>query len=192
MRSPNILSCVMRRRKGRGRGRLPLCCCTLLSCLAWGSAPPASQPPGTGRGGPPPQPFTIPKPVLSAPNPCARATACDRSYCPTRLSTWQSKPGDERTPPSCRVTATVTHPPAGDRINVFIGLPLKLERTVSGCRRRRLLRRERKRHSAAALRRLRRRCDRHRPRGWEWKLRARCERPSELARGQGQCVSRHP
>ena len=101
--------------------------------------------------------------------------------------------GRRANPPSCRVTATVTHPPAGDRINVFIGLPLKSwNGRFPGCRRRRLLRRERKRHSAAALRRLRRRCDRHRPRGWEWKLRARCERPSELARGQGQCVSRHP
>ena len=26
---------------------------------------------------------------------------------------------------SCRVTATVTHPPAGDRVKVFIGLPMK-------------------------------------------------------------------
>ena len=37
----------------------------------------------------------------------------------------EEEPGDERTPPSCRVTATVTHPPAGDRIKVFIGLPLQ-------------------------------------------------------------------
>jgi feruloyl esterase len=34
-------------------------------------------------------------------------------------------PGDERTAPSCRVTAIVTHPPAGDRIKVFVGLPLE-------------------------------------------------------------------
>src|SRR5215469_10993117 len=27
-------------------------------------------------------------------------------------------------PPACRVTASVTHPPAGDRVRVFIGLPL--------------------------------------------------------------------
>jgi hypothetical protein len=26
---------------------------------------------------------------------------------------------------SCRVTATVTHPPTGDRVRVFIGLPTK-------------------------------------------------------------------
>jgi feruloyl esterase len=34
-------------------------------------------------------------------------------------------PGDARTPPSCRIVATVTHPPAGDQIKVFVGLPLK-------------------------------------------------------------------
>jgi feruloyl esterase len=33
--------------------------------------------------------------------------------------------GDGRTPPSCRVTATVTHPPAGDKVKVFVGLPVK-------------------------------------------------------------------
>jgi feruloyl esterase len=32
--------------------------------------------------------------------------------------------GDERTPASCRVTATVTHPPADDKVRIFIGLPL--------------------------------------------------------------------
>jgi hypothetical protein len=33
--------------------------------------------------------------------------------------------GDERTPESCRVTAIVTHPPATDRIKVFLAFPLK-------------------------------------------------------------------
>ena len=33
--------------------------------------------------------------------------------------------GSDTVPASCRVTATVTHPPAGDRIKVFIGLPMK-------------------------------------------------------------------
>ncbi len=33
--------------------------------------------------------------------------------------------GDERIPPSCRITATVTHPPAGDKVRIFVGLPLK-------------------------------------------------------------------
>jgi hypothetical protein len=34
-------------------------------------------------------------------------------------------PGDQMAPPSCRITATVTHPPAGDHVKVFIGLPMK-------------------------------------------------------------------
>jgi hypothetical protein len=33
--------------------------------------------------------------------------------------------GDQTTPASCRVTATVTHPPAGDKVKVFLGLPMK-------------------------------------------------------------------
>jgi feruloyl esterase len=33
--------------------------------------------------------------------------------------------GDDRVPASCRITATVTHPPAGDEVKVFIALPLK-------------------------------------------------------------------
>jgi hypothetical protein len=33
--------------------------------------------------------------------------------------------GDERTPASCRVTATVTHPPAADKVKIFLGLPMK-------------------------------------------------------------------
>jgi len=31
--------------------------------------------------------------------------------------------GDGRTPPSCRITATVTHPPAGDSVKIWVGLP---------------------------------------------------------------------
>jgi feruloyl esterase len=33
-------------------------------------------------------------------------------------------PGDARTPSACRITATVTNPPAGDRIKVWVGLPM--------------------------------------------------------------------
>ena len=33
--------------------------------------------------------------------------------------------GDGRTPSSCRITATVTNPPAGDRIRVWVALPIK-------------------------------------------------------------------
>jgi hypothetical protein len=34
-------------------------------------------------------------------------------------------PGDARTPAACRVTLIVTNPPAGDRIRVWVGLPVK-------------------------------------------------------------------
>ncbi|HEY6616748.1 MAG TPA: tannase/feruloyl esterase family alpha/beta hydrolase [Vicinamibacterales bacterium] len=117
----------MRRRKGRGAGSSAvMLLCALLSCLAWGSAPPASQPPGTGRGGPPPQPVTIPKPVFASAEPVRSCESLRSVVLPdTSIDVAVEEPGDERIAPSCRVTATVTHPPAGDRIKVFIGLPLK-------------------------------------------------------------------
>ena len=43
----------------------------------------------------------------------------------TTIESATNDPGDERTPPSCRVTAVVTHPPAGDRVKVFLALPTK-------------------------------------------------------------------
>ena len=67
-----------------------------------------------------------------------------------------------------------------------------LERAISGHWRRRLLRWQRGRLEAAAPRRLCGRFDRHRPRGWERQLRARCEWTTELAHDPGQRLSRHP
>ena len=126
MPSPNILSCVMRRRNERGVASSAALLLALLSCLAWGRVQPASQPPVSGRGGPPPQPVTIPKAIFAGAEPVRSCESLRSVVLPdTTIDVAVEEPGDERTAPSCRVTATVTHPPAGDRIKIFIGLPLK-------------------------------------------------------------------
>ena len=42
----------------------------------------------------------------------------------TTIDTATIDRGDERTPASCRITATVTHPPAGDHVKIFLALPM--------------------------------------------------------------------
>ena len=94
--------------------------------MAQRGAPSAGQGPGGGRGGPPPEPATIPKAIFAAADPVRSCESLRSVSLPnTTIDAAAVDPGDERTSPSCRVTASVTHPPAGDRITVFIGLPLK-------------------------------------------------------------------
>ncbi len=70
------------------------------------AAPPASLTPGL-------------TPVRS----CESLTSV--SLANTTIVSAVSDAGDGRTPPSCRVTATVTHPPAGDAVKIWVGLPTK-------------------------------------------------------------------
>ena len=63
-----------------------------------------------------------PKPLFSDPAPvCPCEDLINLSLPNTTIDSATIDPSDG----SCRVTATVTHPPAGDRIKVFIGLPVK-------------------------------------------------------------------
>jgi feruloyl esterase len=88
--------------------------------------PPAAQGPGGGRGGPPPEPVTVPKPLYPDADPVRSCESLKALTLPnTTIDQVTVDAGDERTPAACRVTATVTHPPAGDAVKVFIGLPLK-------------------------------------------------------------------
>ena len=167
----------------------------LGAVLSWGMAQQAGQPPPSGRGGPqPPLPVSIPKAIFADADPVRSCESLRSVVLPdTTIDAAAVEPGDERTSPSCRVTATVTHPPAGDRIKVFVGLPLKgwngrfqgvggggfSGGSANGVR-------------AAARRRVRRRRDRHRSRGRERQLRARRKRPVELACHSRQCLPRHP
>jgi len=43
----------------------------------------------------------------------------------TKIESAVVDPGNATTPASCRITAIVTHPPAGDAVKIFIGLPLQ-------------------------------------------------------------------
>ena len=68
----------------------------------------------------------VPKPLFGAVTP---ARTCESlagvTLADTTIESAAVDPGDARTPPSCRVTLTVTNPPADDRIRVWVGLPLK-------------------------------------------------------------------
>jgi hypothetical protein len=43
----------------------------------------------------------------------------------TTIESASIDPGDQTTPPSCRVTAVSTHPPAGDKVRIFLAFPMK-------------------------------------------------------------------
>src|SRR5215207_2611011 len=75
-------------------------------------APAASAtPPGGGTGGAPP------------PVGCAELTTARLALPDTTVTSAVTDPGDPTTPASCRVTLTVTHPPAGDAVTVWVDLP---------------------------------------------------------------------
>jgi feruloyl esterase len=96
----------------------------LSSGMAQQGTPPAGQ--RGGRGGPPPEPVKPPVPLFVDADPVRSCESLRSVVLPiTTIDAVVVEPGDERTSPSCRITATVTHPPAGDQIKVFIGLPLK-------------------------------------------------------------------
>ncbi len=110
----------------RGRSIAGGSALVLGAVLSWGMAQQAVQPPPGGRGGPQPGPVSIPKAVFADADSVRSCESLRSVVLPdTIIDSAVVDPGDERTLPSCRVTATVTHPPAGDRIKVFVGLPLK-------------------------------------------------------------------
>jgi len=84
-------------------------------------AAPVQVQPGVQSSGPPP---VAPKPAI----PGARPVRLCESLASVELrdTTIDSATIDQRkSGPVCRVTATVTHPPAGDRIKVFVALPMQ-------------------------------------------------------------------
>ena len=89
-----------------------------------GTPPPAAPvqaQPGAASPGPPPIP---PKPAIPGAAPVRSCESLASLELPgttvDSVSVEQGKSG-----PVCRVTATVTHPPAGDRIKVFVALPMQ-------------------------------------------------------------------
>ena len=79
------------------------------------------------RAQPPPQPAPpVPKPLLAQTTPVREcASLKDISLPDTTIESAAVDPGNATVPASCRVTAVTTHPPAGDRIRIWIALPMK-------------------------------------------------------------------
>jgi hypothetical protein len=98
----------------------------VLAVLAVIAASPAFGTQGGRQGGAAPAPVVVPKSLVASVSPLRECESLRSVSLPdTTIDSAVADPGDQTTPPSCRITATVTHPPAGDRIKVFIGLPLK-------------------------------------------------------------------
>jgi hypothetical protein len=113
-----------RRRRAVGAATTVVLAIFLSSGMAQQGAAPAGQ--RGGRGGNTAEPVNLPK-ALFANADAVRSCESLRSVVlpDTTIDAAVIDPGDARTLPSCRVTATVTHPPAGDQIKVFIGLPVE-------------------------------------------------------------------
>jgi feruloyl esterase len=76
-----------------------------------------------GRGAAPTTTF---KPLVSNATPsrtCESLTTVSLGN--TTIESASLDPGDGAIGPSCRVTAVVTHPPAGDRVRIFLAFPMK-------------------------------------------------------------------
>lgn len=81
---------------------------------------------GRGAAAPPQPPPMIPKPLVATRTPAVSCESLRGVVLPnTAVDSASVDPGNDTIPASCRVTAIVTHPPAGDRVRVWIGLPMK-------------------------------------------------------------------
>jgi feruloyl esterase len=76
---------------------------------------------------PPPQTAPpTPKPLLVQRTPTRECGTLKAVSLPdTTIESAAVDPGSDSVPASCRVTATTTHPPAGDKIKIWIALPMK-------------------------------------------------------------------
>src|SRR5436189_5486189 len=88
-----------------------------------------AQVPQQGRGGPPGGAFAAPALMQTAPKPAVAGAKAVRS-CESLASvalpntTIESATIDSANPNICRVTAITTHPPAGDKVKIWIAIPI--------------------------------------------------------------------
>jgi hypothetical protein len=82
-------------------------------------APPGNQ--GRGRGAPPPPLGTTPKPAIPNAKPVRSCESLAMVALPN--TTIESAAIDANNPGICRVTAITTHPPAGDKVKIWIAIP---------------------------------------------------------------------
>jgi hypothetical protein len=101
--------------------------CCVAALIATAAA--YSQPQGGARGGPPPAPplGAIPRPAIANPKPVRSCESLAMLALPNNAlpnTTIESAAIDPANPNMCRVTAITTHPPAGDKIKIWIGIPI--------------------------------------------------------------------
>ena len=78
-----------------------------------------------GQGQAPQPPPVVPKSLVAKGEPVIACENLKSVTLPnTTIDAAVVDPGNPALPASCRVTATVTHPPADDRVKVWIGLPM--------------------------------------------------------------------
>ncbi len=80
---------------------------------------------GPGRGSAPSEPPVTFKPLVANGVP---ARSCESlttfSFTNTTIESATVDPGDQTNRPTCRVTAMLTHPPAGDKVRIFLAFPM--------------------------------------------------------------------
>lgn len=99
---------------GLGMSAVLAAAAAVLSAQGRGGAPPPVVP-----AGPPPKAL-----VANAKPSRTCESLRDLSLANTTIESATVDQGDASTPASCRVTAIVTHPPAGDRVTVWLALPM--------------------------------------------------------------------
>jgi feruloyl esterase len=77
------------------------------------------------QGQAPQPPPVVPKSLVDKSEPVTSCETLKSVTLPnTTIDAAVVDPGNQTIPASCRVTATVTHPPADDRVKIWIGLPM--------------------------------------------------------------------
>ena len=82
-----------------------------------------APPPAAGRGGPVPPSLmqTAPKPLVANAKPVRTCESLASVALPN--TTLESAAVDANNPTICRITAITTHPPAGDKVRIWIAIP---------------------------------------------------------------------
>jgi len=103
---------------------------TAILCIVAIAVGSASQQAGRGqtpdRGGPPPEPRVVYKPLIARNTPSRSCETLTTVTLPNvTIESAAVDPGDQTNGATCRITAISTHPPAGDKIRIFLAFPMK-------------------------------------------------------------------
>jgi hypothetical protein len=103
---------------------------TAILCIVAIAGGSASQQAGRGqtpdRGGPPTEPRVVYKPLIARNTPSRSCETLTTVTLPNvTIESAAVDPGDQTNGATCRITAISTHPPAGDKIRIFLAFPMK-------------------------------------------------------------------